>query len=181
MDIEVCLRNVALGERGAFTQIYQFLQPTMARYAMGLLAGDFASAEDVVNEAFVAVWQQAGRYSGIGSATGWIRRIVRNKAIDWLRKQREVGLSDPDRDAIFNQLPDIALTPSDHAEANSEAHGLRAALVHLSVEHREAVWLCYFEDKSIAEIALIANCPENTVKTRLFHARKILATHLGHM
>ena len=56
----------------------------------------------------------------------------------------------------------------------SSAATLRRALSALSFEQREVVWMCYFEDKSVREIAELAQCPENTVKTRLFHARQNL-------
>jgi RNA polymerase sigma-70 factor, ECF subfamily len=174
MDIEAGLSAIARGDRGAFTQVYRFLHPVMTRYAIGLLAGDRAIAEDVVNEAFVAIWQQASHYAGLGSATGWVRRIVRNKAIDYVRKQRDVSISSEAQEALFSQVPDQGASPEAAVEAVFEANHLRKALVHLSFEQREAIWLCYFEDKSIAQIAQIADCPENTVKTRLFHARKIL-------
>jgi RNA polymerase sigma-70 factor, ECF subfamily len=174
MDIEAGLLGVARGERGAFSDLYRQLQPPMIRYVLGLLAGDRSTAEDVVNEAFVAVWQQAGQFSATGSAIGWVRRIARNKAIDWLRKQREVSLSSEAQDALFNQIPDMAKSSLEVMESESDAQELRHALAQLSLEHREVVWLCYFEDKSVSEIARIVECPENTVKTRLFYARKAL-------
>lgn len=174
MGIEAELKGISGGDRAAFSRLWLATQPEFVRYATGLLAGDHSAAEDAVDEAFIAVWQQSGRYDGRGNAMGWIRRIVRNKAIDWLRKQRDVPMSgDPqmnDRQLDLGAAP----TPFDIAECTSTAAMLRAALTILSVEQREAVWLCYFEEKSIQEIADIAGCPENTVKTRLFHARKAL-------
>jgi RNA polymerase sigma-70 factor, ECF subfamily len=178
MDIDAGLRAIARGERGAFSDVYRHLQPPMLRYALGLVAGDRAAAEDVVNDAFVAIWQQAGTYSGLGSAMGWVRRIVRNKTIDWVRKQREVSLSSDENDSLINQVPDPTSSPQDIAQSQDEAQHLRAALTYLSVEHREVIWLCYFEDRSLSEIADIARCPLNTVKTRLFHARKILRNYI---
>ncbi|MFM5908742.1 MAG: RNA polymerase sigma factor, partial [Novosphingobium sp.] len=78
----------------------------------------------------------------------------------------------------------------DHADPDPDANPERAALRRdagdrladalrrLSLDQREAVMLCYFEDMPLAEIARIAGCPEGTVKTRLFHARKALRGHL---
>lgn len=173
MGIEAELKRISDGDRTAFSRLWLATQPEFVRYATGLLAGDRSAAEDAVDEAFIAVWQQSGRYDGRGNAMGWIRRIVRNKAIDWLRKQREVAMSGDSQ--MDGQLADSAVpTPFDIAERTSASAALRAALVILSVEQREAVWLCYFEEKSLQEIANIARCPENTVKTRLFHARKAL-------
>ncbi len=174
MQIETELMRIASGDTAAFSRLYGALRPELLRYATGLLAGDRDAAEDAVDEAFVAVWQQSGRYDGRGNAKGWVRKIVRNKAIDWLRKQREIPMSsDMEAGEAMLFANDVA-TPFEKASASSEALTLRAALSELSFEQREAVWMCYFEERSLREIAEAVGCPENTIKTRLFHARKIL-------
>ncbi len=174
MDIERALRGVACGERGIFAELYREMQPNSVRYATGLLAGDRGAAEDVVDEAFLAIWQQAGRFDGTGSGEGWIRRIVRNKAVDWLRKQREPLASSEAQVLHWEESVDDAPGPLETLTAKSEASLLRNAMDRLSMDHREVIWLCYFEDRSIAEIADISNCPIATVKTRLFYARKMM-------
>ncbi len=178
METETMLFDIARGNKKAFATLYREQQPIMIRYATGLLAGDLAAAEDAVDEAFTAIWAQAGRFNGSGNANGWIRRIVRNKAIDWLRRQRETSSVDVELTEFANECADPAPSPYDRAAQTSEGNQLRRALTGLSFEHREAVWLCYFEDKSIDEIAQIADCPQNTVKTRLFYARKSLKAEL---
>ena len=174
IDTEACLRGVAEGNREAFSALFRFWQPLLVRYATGLLGGDRTAAEDVADEALLAVWQQAGRFAGNGSAAGWLRRIARNKAIDWLRRQRESLLPADAMAALTDNLASPAQSASDLAEQQSERAALVRALGVLSLEHREAIWLCYFEELSIQEVAEIAGCPANTVKTRLFHARRIL-------
>ena len=172
MSTEAKLRAIANGNQSAFTGLFTEYLPRFISYATGLLAGDKEAAEDVVHEAFVAIWQQAGNYSGTGSAEGWLRRIVRNKAVDWCRKQREIPMSD-ELEAKYSEQADQS-NPFTEAASAGAARDLRDALILLSLEQREAIWLCYFEELSIAEISVIAQCPENTVKTRLFHARRIL-------
>ncbi len=179
MDIEQTIKRISTGSSDAFKALYTDQQPIMLRYAAGLLAGDRDAAMDAVDEAFMEIWRHADRYSGNGSAQGWIRHIVRNKAIDWLRKQRERPLKSEAEQAVFENHADDADTPAQAAEKHSTANELRAALTRLSIDHREVVWLCYFEEKSLSEIAALVGCPENTVKTRLFHARKQLAGILG--
>lgn len=170
------LHRIAKGDRAAFTELYQRVQPQFVGYASALLAGDVDAALDVVDEAFLNIWREAGRYGGEGSADGWIRRIVRNKAVDWLRSRRERPQAPRGDHAV--ELADPSDTPERAAEKTSAADELRAALARLSPDHREVVWLCYFEERSLSEIAVIAGCPENTVKTRLFHARKQLRREL---
>ena len=64
IDTEAYLRGIANGDRSAFSSLYRSWQPTLVRYATGLLSGDREAAEDVVDEALLAVWQQAGRFAG---------------------------------------------------------------------------------------------------------------------
>ncbi len=168
-SIETELSAIARGERAAFDRLYRAQRRPLLAYVLGLLAGDRAAAEDVVDEAFIDIWQQAGRFARQGSAQGWIRRIVRNKAVDWLRKNgsarfAEWSAADDDR---ADEGPD----PEDRSIAASSGEWLRSALGKLNLEQREAVLLCYFEERPLAEIAAIQACPEGTVKTRLFHAR----------
>lgn len=173
-DLTALIGEIAAGSQAAFAALYTSLQPSMVRYAAGLLAADRENAADAVDEAFLDVWRSASIFQGQGSAEGWLRRIVRNKAIDLIRRNRErLAISDQEAQA-FEALPDEADTPDRLAEKRSDIDELWRRLQRLSHEHREAVWLCYYEEKPLAEIAEIVGCPENTVKTRLFHARKLL-------
>lgn len=178
MHIELELARIATGNRAAFSRLYIAVRPGMIRFATGLLAGDREGAEDAVDEAFIVVWQQAARFDGRGSANGWLRRIVRNKAIDWLRKQRETSMSADLDDGTETMFTNDAASPFESAATASTASLLRAELAKLSFEQREAVWMCYFEERPLREIAEAAGCPENTIKTRLFHARKMLRNSL---
>jgi RNA polymerase sigma-70 factor, ECF subfamily len=174
MQSELELARIASGDRAAFSRLYSTTRQNFVRYATALLAGDRDGAEDAVDEAFIVIWQQSARFSGNGSAMGWMRRIVRNKAVDWIRRTRIGHVSGKGDEFALNAIADSAPNPEKLASDESDAAALRRALEVLSVEQREAVWLCYFEDKSLAEIAELCGCPENTVKTRLFHARRIL-------
>ena len=174
MPVKAKLHAVARGDKAVLATMFRDYQPRYLSYATGLLAGDRQAAEDVVHEAFLAIWQQAGSFTGSGSAEGWMRRIVRNKAVDWCRKQRELPMTAAVETHHISSTHDTRYSPFDNAAQSDAARALRSALTILSVEQREAVWLCYFEECSIAQIAAIAGCPENTVKTRLFHARKLL-------
>ncbi len=174
MEIEAELKRIAKDDRAAFARLYRETGGELIRYATGLLAGDREAAEDAVDEAFIAIWQQAGRYDGRGHAMGWMRKIVRNKTIDWLRKQREVPMSGMAEMERHTEEATDLVTPFELAAQKSTGDVVRGALSALSVEQREAIWMCYFEDMPLSAIAEVAGCPENTIKTRLFYARKIL-------
>ncbi|MFM5931528.1 MAG: RNA polymerase sigma factor [Novosphingobium sp.] len=177
-DAHTHLCAVAGGDHAAFTALYRQQARALTVLARGILGGDRAAAEDVVDATFIAVWQGAGRYQGqsAGEAAGWLRRVLRNKAVDWLRANAryDTGLeadhAQADTDPLSN--PERAAMQRDAGER------LAVAMRRLSVDQREAVMLCYFEDMALADIARIARCPEGTVKTRLFHARKALRGYL---
>ncbi|MFM5908204.1 MAG: RNA polymerase sigma factor, partial [Novosphingobium sp.] len=109
IDVNTQLRAIARGDHAAFTQIYRQQARALHVIARGILGGDGAAAEDVVDATFIAVWQGAARYQGQSAAEGaaWLRRILRNKAVDWLRANAryDTGLevdcdhADPDPDA----------------------------------------------------------------------------------
>ena len=177
IDLASELQALARGDRVAFDRLYRSQRRPMLGYALGLLAGDLAAAEDVVDEAFVDIWGQAGRFNGSGSPQGWIRRIVRNKAIDWLRKNGSTRLAE--WTLADDRRTDVLPDPESIAVRVSNREWLGKALGRLSLEQREAVMLCYFEERPLAEIAAIQACPEGTVKTRLFHARLNLRSLLA--
>lgn len=172
MTTETLIRAISRGDHSSFEQLYRGLQRPMLAYAIGILAGDREAAEDAVDEAFVDIWKGASGYSGTGSADGWVRRIVRNKAIDWLRRQK--GDRVFDWSDTHEQQADQAPNPEEVAIASSDGEWLRQGLLRLNVSQREALILCYFEERPLAEIADIMACPQNTVKTKLFYARQNL-------
>lgn len=172
MNSAQLIQAIATGDRKSFETLYRSFQRPMLAYAIGLLAGDRELAEDAVDEAFLNIWDKAAGYSGTGSAEGWIRRIVRNKAVDLLRRQKSARTDQwsPTHDQIAEKTP----SPEELVANSNDALWLKTKLASLPLDQREAIFLCYFEDLTVAAIAQIANCPEGTVKTRLFHARKAL-------
>ena len=158
--------------KAVIAQAYSDHRRTLTAYAASILAGDFALAEEAVSEAFTDLLKRGEDLAGKKSVPAWLRTIVRNKSIDALRSGngREIRLSE----AVIGSLDDEAASPEERAIADNEAAWLRKSLGVLSIEQREMVELCYFEELSVREIARIAGCPEGTVKTRLFHARRKL-------
>jgi RNA polymerase sigma-70 factor, ECF subfamily len=79
---------------------------------------------------------------------------------------------------IANEIPESADGPEAILEKQNESAVLRQCLTQLSAAHREVIDLVYYHEKSIAEVAEIIGAPQNTVKTRMFHARKRIKTLL---
>lgn len=157
------------------------LRTLFARYHLRLyrfltrLTKNEAMAEELVNEVFLKVWRSAGSFKGNSAASSWIFAIAHNAAISQLRKRREDPLSE-ERAAL---LADESDTPEETAIKASKADAIRACMDRLSTDHREVIDLVYYQERSVREVAQIVGIPENTVKTRMFHARQKLGVLLS--
>jgi len=128
------------------------------------------AAEDVIGEVFLDVWRQASRFEGRSAVSTWLIAIARFKALSQLRKRRDEALDEQTAEAIEEPSddPERAVAKQDKGEK------LRQCLAALSREHREIIDLVYYHEKSVEEVAEIVGIPQNTVKTRMFYARKKL-------
>lgn len=163
------VKRIAGGERLAMKVLFSRHQTRVYRFALRLLR-DETMAEDVTGDVFMDLWRQAGRFEGRASVTTWLLTIARNKSYSALRKRRDAGLDDDFAESIEDEAddPEIVLQKQDKGLA------IRACLARLSREHAEVIDLVYYHESSVEEVARIVGIPENTVKTRLFHARKNL-------
>jgi len=130
-----------------------------------------ASAQDLISEVFLDVWRQAARFEGRSAVSTWILAIARFKALSSVRRRKEAQLDEEEAERIEDEAdtPEVALQKKDTGEV------LRQCLAKLSPDHREIIDLVYYHEKSVEEVAEIVDIPENTVKTRMFYARKKLA------
>jgi RNA polymerase sigma-70 factor (ECF subfamily) len=133
------------------------------------IVGDRSSAEDVTQEAFLSIWRSGARYDRArGSVRAWTLGIVRNRAIDALRRQaagRAPKLTFDD-DAALEQRPSPDLT-DEQALQRDEAQRLRGALSELPGEQSKVIELAYFGGFSHSEIAEMLSMPLGTVKGRM--------------
>lgn len=169
---EVLLTQIAAGDQQAFSQLYLRYQSKLVRYCARVLKDDVAQAADIVDEAMFDVWRSVGNFAGRSKPSTWIYSIARNKLISWLRKTSEVTLED---ESILDALMNPAATPAEELAMDDMQQQLLRLMDQLTDEHREVLKLTYFEDKSVKEVAELLGISENTVKTRMFYARKRLA------
>jgi RNA polymerase sigma-70 factor (ECF subfamily) len=132
---------------------------------------DESTAEDLISEVFLDVWRQAGRFEGRSAVSTWLLAIARFKALSALRRKPDEAL---DEEAVAG-IEDPSDNPEVALEKKDKSVVIRKCLAGLSAEHREIIDLVYYHEKSVEEVAKIVEIPENTVKTRLFYARKKLA------
>jgi RNA polymerase sigma-70 factor, ECF subfamily len=166
---ELLIGRIARGDRLAMQVLFARHHVRVYRFVLRLMRDEMA-AEDVISEVFLDVWRQANRFEGRSAVSTWLIAIARFKALSRLRKRREEGLDDETAEAIEEPSddPERAITKLDKGEK------LRRCLASLSAEHREIIDLVYYHEKSVEEVAKIVGIPENTVKTRMFYARKKL-------
>jgi len=162
------LLDVAKGDKGAMKKLYELVAPGLTYFLKSRMR-NAGEAADVVQEVFLEVWRNAYRFEGRSSAKTWIYAIARFRMIDHLRKRgRELPLED-DYDA-----PD--LTPNAEAvfEAAGDSHQIRMCLEKLPEVQARAVKLAFYEELDYAEISSLEGVPAGTIKSRIFHAKKML-------
>src|SRR5438552_7695987 len=167
---EVLIGRIANGGRLAMQVLYARYHVRVFRFVVRLVR-DVATAEDVISEVFLDVWRQAGRFEGRSAVSTWLLAIARFKAISTLRRRRDGELDEETASAIEDPTDD----PGTALEKKDKSAMIRKCLLGLSAEHREIIDLVYYHEKSVGEVAEIVGIPENTVKTRMFYARKRLA------
>ena len=157
------IARIAEGDRKAFEELYYIYHRRLARF-LTRLTRRYDLAEEVVNDTFWVVWRKAGTFRGASQPSTWILGIAYRKARNAFRSSAR--LAEKNLQAEF-------LPPTDEEPSGTEElrDWLTRALAELPVEQRLAVELCYELGHSCQEIATIMDCPVNTVKTRLFHAR----------
>jgi RNA polymerase sigma-70 factor (ECF subfamily) len=164
---EALVALIAQRDKRALQQLYSRHHVRIYRFALRFL-NDEAAAEDIVSEVFIDVWRQAERFEGRSQVTTWLLAIARNKSLSLLRRRSSEELDD--------EVAEFIEDPSDNPEAamlkSQRASMLQDCLTQLSPAHREIVDLVYYHEKSVEEVAEIISVPANTVKTRMFYARK---------
>ena len=160
------MRQVAAGEIGGLETIYDRYH-AMA-YALALrITTETGLAEDVVQDSFLGLWRNAGRYAEAkGSVRGWLLAIVRHRAIDAMRRRRAgVALGDDVDDATPAALTVPDIWPE--VAGRLDAEQVRHALTELPSSQREVIELAYFDGLTQREIADRTHAPLGTVKSRM--------------
>ena len=132
---------------------------------------DESTAEDLISDVFLDVWRQAGRFQGRSSVSTWMLAVARFKALSALRRRPDEKFDEDSTAGIEDGSDD----PHTSLEKKDKSALIKRCLAGLSVQHREIIDLVYYHDKSVEEVAAIVGIPENTVKTRVFYARKRLS------
>jgi RNA polymerase sigma-70 factor, ECF subfamily len=167
---EALIARIAAGDRLAMRVLFARHHVRVYRFVLRLVR-DEALAEDLISEVFLDVWRQAASFEARSTASTWLLAIARFKALSSLRRRDEEPLDETMAAAIQDGADD----PEVVLRRRQQRDLLRKCWSKLSPEHRNVIDLVYFREKAIGEVAAILGIPENTVKTRMFYARKRLA------
>ena len=167
------LGAIAAKNEAAFEQLYKRYYCRLLQF-VGRMVRDRRLAEETVDDALFAVWKSAARYEGRSRVSTWMFGIAYRRALKTLESNKRHAIMDGNDEWL-------ASTASDDPDANPEARlasrqlqvEVSEGIDQLSEEHRAVVLLTAM-GHSYADIGLIVQCPANTVKTRMFYARKKL-------
>jgi RNA polymerase sigma-70 factor (ECF subfamily) len=161
------LQAAARRDASAFRALYDATSSKLFGFALRILVKR-ELAEEVLQESFVAIWNNAGSYqSQLAAPMTWMATIVRNKAFDLLRRSDAAAEIDADQfdSEIMNALQDPGATPIEALQLSSDARALAYCMSALEGLHRQAIGLAFFHDLSHSEVAQQLALPIGTVKT----------------
>jgi RNA polymerase sigma-70 factor, ECF subfamily len=167
---ETLIRSIAKGDRDAMRLLFTRHNVRVFRFLLRIV-GQHAAAEDLLNEVFLVIWQGAERFEGRSQVLTWILSIARFKALSLLRR-RSCAVLDDD---IAEAIEDPSADPETVVHGSERSALLKACINELPAPQRQVVDLVYYHEQSIENAAQIIGIPQNTVKTRMFHARKRIA------
>lgn len=160
----------------AFETLYRVYFPRLTRFLDRMIRSSHL-IEETINDTMMVVWQKADQYDRSCKVSTWIFAIAYRKALNVIRSlDLPIESDSDDYPAVSDQEPETVLK---HLQLQKI---FAQALDTLPMEQRNVVNLAYYHDMAYGEIAEIVGCPVNTVKTRMFHARRqlkvLLSAHL---
>jgi RNA polymerase sigma-70 factor (ECF subfamily) len=173
LDERELFERVKARDVDAFERLYRMYQPRLARFLINLVKRP-QLVEEVLDDTMMVVWQTAGSFRGTSKLSTWVFAIAYRKALK-ARSRWPDPVEEDERDAQVSNDP----APDAELERNRVRSALVTAMGALSPEQRAVVDLTYFHDLGYREIAEILSCPVDTVKTRMFHARRRLKQALS--
>ena len=166
-QLRLWLQGAAKRDAVAFRSLYDATSPKLFGFALRIL-NKRELAEEVMQESFVAIWNNAGTYqSHLAAPMTWMTTIVRNKAFDLLRRSDVNAEIDGEQfdSEVINALQDPGKTPIEALQMSSDAKALAYCMSALEGLHRQVVGLAFFHDLSHSEVAQQMALPIGTVKT----------------
>ena len=188
-DLAALLSRVALGERAAFTALYD----KTAAHLLGVIlriTRNRELSEDILQEVYVSVWRAASDFDArLSQPQTWLNSIARNRAIDSLRRRQtqptllSTQVARPDDSEDHDMLQDFISDdpgPLEQLERSADARALRGCLQRLSGPQQQAMSLAFFQGQAYSEVAAHLSQPLGTVKSWVRRGLAALKTCLEH-
>jgi RNA polymerase sigma-70 factor (ECF subfamily) len=178
------LARVAMQDARALRTLYELTSAKLFGVALRILVRR-EWAEEALQESFVNIWRYAGDYrEALAAPLTWMTAIVRNRALDCLRRQKAVAsdgsaLVTEWSDSLDEVLAGDERDPADSALLSEQAKQLSLCLSRLDASQRQAVALAYLRDQSHSEIAEQLAVPLGTVKSWVRRGLEKLKTCMG--
>jgi RNA polymerase sigma-70 factor, ECF subfamily len=177
---DLLLRRAAKGDEDAFALLYRRHQGALYRFALRM-TGSAWGAEEIVQDVFMTLIRAPKKYDPErGTVGALLFGIARNRVMKHLeRRPREVPLEEKNEDGTgAGIILQDNFTPVMWVEKRERMHQVRAAVLELPAEFREAVVMCELEEMSYEEAAQTTGCPIGTIRSRLHRGRALLLAKL---
>jgi len=170
-DDVALLKRIGDKEMAAVEILYRRYEKTLYRFAIKKLNNELDAAE-IVNTVMLEVWNTAARFEGRSKVSTWLIGIANHRIIDHMRKQKSNHVAIDEVDAIADEKDSIDM----HKVVSAAQHRrfIDDCLRKLSGEHKQAMELLFFKEATYEEIATSMSCSTGTIKSRIFHAKKLL-------
>ena len=177
------MERLAAGHSAALNDLMERHATAVFRFLCRML-GNEEDASDLAQETFVRVFQSRAKFRASEKFSAWLFTIAANLArnhIRWRTRHPNVSLdaeTGAAEEPLSNVLPAAGATPNEQALAIERAVAVRTAVSRLPDDLREAIVLCEWEEKSVAEAALILEATPKAIESRLYRARQNLRAEL---
>ena len=180
---ELLVKAAKRGDMRAFEELVARHRDKIYARAFSMMRNE-DEALDLSQEAWVKGWQRLVQFHGDYSFATWMTRIVINLCLDQLRKNKRhraesIELMNEESGGVERQMPVVEVNPTEGLERGELRKRIDKALAQLSHEHRTVLILHEFEDLEYKEISKRMECSIGTVMSRLFYARRKMATLLA--
>jgi RNA polymerase sigma-70 factor (ECF subfamily) len=181
LETRTLIDQACAGDAEIFCQICRLFETRLLRQAF-VLCGNAAMAEDLVQETLVEAWKALRRFQGRCQFFTWLCAILHNRYRNTVRQKRPVpasslGRGDQEELALhLDRAADTSATPDRTAQIEEEARLILACIEALPAKHQQVVYLRFYVNHSLEEIAAALGCSVGTVKSRLFRALEKLRT-----
>lgn len=172
---EINIEKIRFGDLEEFTRLFkQFYEPLY--FFAGRFVWDKASAENIVQDFFVKLWERRDSLEITTSLKSYMYTSIKNLSLNFIKKENHFSAIEEEETVLENQK-----NPVEILEENELGESIHKAISELPDKCREIFMMCRFDDLSYQEIAEIQNISVNTVKTQLQRAMKILSNKLSHI